>query len=376
MNDRAYWLAWSQITGIGPVLRKRLQQQFGQLAIAWDADWEALLAVDGIGEKSARSILEQRQKIHPQTLYDDYLAVNPDFLTPADPSYPRLLWEIPDPPAVLHYRGNLDLLHSVDDDRAIALVGTRDPSEYGKRWTKRISQILSQQGLTLVSGLAMGVDAIAHQTAVDLRNPTIGVLGNGVDVIYPTQNRQLYEQMERGGLILSEYPSGMQPDRRHFPMRNRIVAGLCRATIVLEAGEHSGALITARLANDMGRDVFALAGSLDNPQALGCLNLISQGAQIIVSEAQLLVAIGNMPPVEQTVLFDFDRLTPVPAPMPELSDTLKPIWRVIAESNEPLLLDRIVEETGLPTGNVLSGLLELELLGIIEQQAGMRYQVA
>jgi DNA processing protein len=376
MNDRAYWLAWSQITGIGPVLRKRLQQQFGQLAIAWDADWEALLAVDGIGEKSARSILEQRQKIHPQTLYDDYLAVNPDFLTPADPSYPRLLWEIPDPPAVLHYRGNLDLLHSVDDDRAIALVGTRDPSEYGKRWTKRISQILSQQGLTLVSGLAMGVDAIAHQTAVDLRNPTIGVLGNGVDVIYPTQNRQLYEQMERGGLILSEYPSGMQPDRRHFPMRNRIVAGLCRATIVLEAGEHSGALITARLANDMGRDVFALAGSLDNPQALGCLNLISQGAQIIVSEAQLLVAIGNMSPVEQTVLFDFDRLTPVPAPMPELSDTLKPIWRVIAESNEPLLLDRIVEETGLPTGNVLSGLLELELLGIIEQQAGMRYQVA
>jgi DNA processing protein len=376
MNDRAYWLAWSQITGIGPVLRKRLQQQFGQLAIAWDADWEALLAVDGIGEKSARSILEQRQKIHPQTLYDDYLAVNPDFLTPADPSYPRLLWEIPDPPAVLHYRGNLDLLHSVDDDRAIALVGTRDPSEYGKRWTKRISQILSQQGLTLVSGLAMGVDAIAHQTAVDLRNPTIGVLGNGVDVIYPTQNRQLYEQMERGGLILSEYPSGMQPDRRHFPMRNRIVAGLCRATIVLEAGEHSGALITARLANDMGRDVFALAGSLDNPQALGCLNLISQGAQIIVSEAQLLGAIGNMSPVEQTVLFDFDRLTPVPAPMPELSDTLKPIWRVIAESNEPLLLDRIVEETGLPTGNVLSGLLELELLGIIEQQAGMRYQVA
>jgi DNA processing protein len=378
VRDRAYWLAWSQISGVGAILRKRIYLRFESMELAWDAGLDDLLAIDGIGEKLSSAIVAQRQTIDPDRLLDEYFEANPNFITPADPEYPRSLLEIPDPPALLHYQGNLDLLRSSDQATSVALVGTRKVTDYGNRWTNRLSRSLSQHGWTIVSGLAAGIDAVAHQSCLDAGGQTIGVLGTGIDIVYPTSNRKLYEQMGKTGLILSEYSAGTPADRAHFPARNRIVAGLCRATIVLEAGLGSGALITARQAHDYGRDVHVLAGSLDNPEAAGGLQLISQGAAIITSEAGLLEALGTIVPVAQLDLFDVgtpDVKTPVTAPI-DLKPELQTIWQIIAASHEPVVLDTIVETTGLPTGNVLSGLLELELMGAISEQAGMRYQVA
>jgi DNA processing protein len=378
VRDRAYWLAWSQISGVGGVLRKRIYQRFESMELAWDAGLDDLLTIDGIGAKLGAAIVAQRPTIDPDRRLDEYFESNPNFITPADPEYPRTLWEIPDPPALLHYQGNLDLLRSSDSATNVALVGTRKASDYGNRWTSRLSRSLSQHGWTIVSGLAAGIDAVAHQSCLDAGGQTIGVLGTGIDIVYPTSNRQLYEQMAKTGLILSEYPAGTPADRAHFPARNRIVAGLCRATIVLEAGLGSGALITARQANDYGRDVHVLAGSLDNPEAAGGLELISQGAAIITSEAGLLAALGTIVPVTQLDLFAVEAVpivTPKPTPI-DLKPELQTIWQIIAASQEPVVLDTIVETTGLPTGNVLSGLLELELMGAISEQAGMRYQVA
>ncbi len=376
MRDRVYWLAWSQISGVGGIIRKRICQRFESMELAWDAGLADLLAIDGVGEKLGSAVVAQRLTIDPDRLLDEYFEANPHFITPADPEYPRTLWEIPDPPALLHYQGNLDRLRSSDQATSVALVGTRKASDYGNRWTTRLSRSLSQHGWTIVSGLAGGIDAAAHQSCLDVGGPTIGVLGTGLDIIYPTANRKLYEQMGKTDLILSEYPAGTPADRAHFPARNRIVAGLCRATIVLEAGLGSGALITARQAKDYGRDVHVLAGSLDNPEAAGGLQLISQGAAIITSEANLLKALGTIVPVAQLDLFDVAATAPTkPTPI-DLKPELQTIWQIIAASSEPVILDTIVETTGLPTGNVLSGLLELELMGAIAEQAGMRYQVA
>jgi DNA processing protein len=363
---------------MGAILRKRIYQRFESMELAWDASLDDLLAIDGIGAKLGAAIVAQRPTIDPDRLLDEYFESNPNFITPADPEYPRTLWEIPDPPALLHYQGNLDLLRSSDAATNVALVGTRKASDYGNRWTSRLSRSLSQHGWTIVSGLAAGIDAVAHQSCLDVGGRTIGVLGTGIDIVYPSSNRKLYEQMGKVGLILSEYSAGIPADRAHFPARNRIVAGLCRATIVLEAGLGSGALITARQANDYGRDVHVLAGSLDNPEAAGGLELISQGAAIITSEAGLLAALGTIVPVTQLDLFAVEAVPIVvtkPTPI-DLKPELQTIWQIIAASQEPVVLDTIVETTGLPTGNVLSGLLELELMGAIEEQAGMRYQVA
>jgi DNA processing protein len=378
VRDRAYWLAWSQISGVGAIIRKRIYRRFESMELAWDAGLADLLSIDGIGEKLGAAIVAQRPTIDPDRLLEEYFETNPNFITPADPEYPRSLLEIPDPPALLHYQGNLDLLRSAESAAAVAMVGTRKASDYGRRWTRRLSAGLSRSGWTIVSGLAAGIDAEAHESCLDIGGQTIGVLGTGVDLVYPTSNRKLYDRMAKVGLILSEYSAGTPADRAHFPARNRIVAGLCRATIVLEAGLGSGALITARMAQDYGRDVHVLAGSLDNPEAAGGLQLIRQGAQIITSEADLLDALGPVPRSAQLDLFAVEA-EPIAAPKPtpaNLKPELQTIWQIIAASSEPVILDTIVETTGLPTGNVLSGLLELELMGAIEEQAGMRYQVA
>lgn len=375
MRDRGFWLAWAQISGVGAVLRKRLCQQFKQMEIAWDIDGERLQSVEGIGPKLAQAIVEQRQRIDVDHLLDEYLQTNPHWLTPADPDYPQILWEIPDPPALLHYVGNLELLRAADSGKLVAIVGTRKITAYGTRWTQRLSRTLSQHGCTIVSGLAAGVDTEAHQSCLAVGGNTIGVLGTGLDVVYPRSNAKLYQQIAAVGLILSEYPAGTPADRRHFPERNRIVAGLSKATIVTEAGRQSGALITARQATEYGRPVHVLAGSLDNLEAAGGLQLIHEGAQIITSEANLLESVGAVSSSDQLDLFAAPTPTAVAQLSVDLTPTQQQIWQVIAASAEPVLLDTIVETTGFATGEVLSNLLEMELLGAVSEQAGMRYQV-
>lgn len=365
--ERAYWLAWSKIPQIGPVLLKRIYQQFGTLAAAWEAPDMELLEVEGIGKQTITGIVAARQEVDPSKVLAEYQLKNPHFWTPSDPEYPKLLWEIPDPPPILHYLGNLT---AWAERSTVGIVGTRNPSAYGRRWAQKIGKALAEHGFTVVSGLADGVDAEAHRGCLASQGKAIAVVGTGVDVVYPPKNQSLYQEIIKSGLVVSEYPHGTRPDRAHFPSRNRIIAGLCRATIVIEAPEKSGALITAHQANEYCRDVFALPGSLDVPQSLGCLKLINTGAQIILGIDELISALGNMP--------GLDRESQIAVTQPAVQlPLLEPMQQSILEAiafGEPMGFDRLVEIVGLPTGEVSGALLQLELMGAIAQSPGMRYQ--
>ena len=372
-KERTYWLAWSQVPGIGAVSLKRLKQHFGTLATAWQATAAELLAVEGIGLLTAEATIAARDRLDPDEFLEHHSQENPDFWTPADPDYPPLLWELPDPPPVLYYRGQMPP-ESWQPTPMVAIVGTRSPSEYGRRWTRRLSICLTRHGFTLVSGLAEGIDTEAHRSCLEFGGRTIAVLGCGTDRIYPWSNRGLYQQILASGLLLSEHPAGTKPDRMFFPRRNRIIAGLCRATLVMEAGERSGGLITARYANEYGRDVYVLPGSLDNPKAIGCLRLINKGANVIVDEDDLLELLGSIPP--------FQAPTSIPADSPQVPTStvpLQPEWEQILQilpqqSAEAMALDQIVQTTQLSTGTVSSALLQLEMEGLVTSLPGMRYR--
>lgn len=386
MRERTFWLAWSQIPGIGSVLIRRLSQHFDGLATAWDATPTELEAVDGVGPQSVETIARERRKLNPRQLLEQHEQDNPDFWTPADPDYPRLLLEIPDPPPVLYFRGIVDSLENQGVMPTIAIVGTRSPSDYGRRWSRKLSAALAQAGFTVVSGLAEGVDTEAHQSCLMVGGRTIAVLGTGVDVIYPWFNRELAEQITQQGLLLSEHPAGTQPDRPNFPRRNRIIAGLCRATLIIEAPYKSGALITARLANDYGRDVYVLPGSLDNPRSRGCLELLNQGAHVILGEKELLRLLDTLPKFDHprsqgiqshpaATSLPTRQLTLLQEDIPPVLDLEPDLHRVFqAVRLEPTNLDQIVQQTGLTTAMVLSGLSQLELIGLVSQLPGMRYQ--
>lgn len=372
-EERAFWLAWSQLPGIGPILLKRVWQYFGSLAIAWDASVLELQAVEGIGPQLAETIARERANLNPLELFEQHGQTNPHFWTPTDADYPRLLLEIPDPPPVLYYRGQVEQAENLGTRSMVAIVGTRDPSDYGRRWTRRISATLAQRGFTVVSGLAEGIDTEAHRSCLAVNGRTIAVLGTGVDQIYPWSNRHLYEQLLQTGLALSEYPAGTQPDRTHFPRRNRVVAGLCRAVLVMEAPKKSGALITAHLANDYGREVYVLPGSLDNSRSLGCLGLLYKGAQVILGERHLLELLDMMP---QLNLFDLPEMAAAPAPdlPPELAQVFQAVVGASQPTTEAVVFDAIVHNTGFPAAMVSSALLQLELMGLVAQLPGMRYQ--
>lgn len=375
MQERAAWLAWAQISGIGPVLLQRLQEQFGSLSQAWTAGSEQLQTVSGIGETVLKGIATQRNKIDPETFLAQHLQANPTFWTPADPGYPRLLQEIPDPPAVLYYRGDPGLVAADSLMPIVAIVGTRDPTDYAKRWSHKLAAALAQSGVIVVSGMAEGVDTQAHLGCLEAQGKTIAVLGTGTDIAYPPRNRGLYQQILERGLLLSEYPAGTPPSRPHFPRRNRIIAALSRATLVMEAPQKSGALITAYMANDYGRDVYVLPNSLDNPRAVGSLGLMSKGAQLILGEGHLLELLGGMPTLDPLPVHAARTI-----PIPEMSAELEQIWTLLRahteRSGQAVLFDQLVEASSQSASALSSGLLQLELMGLVIQQPGMRYGIA
>lgn len=418
-TERAYWLAWSQVKQVGPVTIKRLWEHFGTLELAWQAAAGELLTVDGIGLLSAERIVGMRSKLNPEQLLAEHEKQNKAFWTPVDTDYPALLFAINDPPPVLYYRGSLRL--NDPNGLTVGMVGTRRPSTYGKRWTQRLGQRLSQQGAVIISGLAAGIDAEAHAGCLYQKGLTVAVVGTGVDIVYPAQNKSLYQQVVENGLVVSEYPDGTGPDKTHFPQRNRIIAGLSRAILVTEAPARSGALITARLANDYGREVYALPSALGNEQGEGCLRLIAEGAQIILGEQALVDTLENLPAVDlsavpnhsvpnhaildQPVLDQpatpgkttFENVSPKrdidhkaigdsktsealkvnsidSKKASELPPVLSNVFEAVAI--EPTIVDYIVQQTQMETGTVLSALFQLELSGLVIQLPGMHYQRA
>ncbi len=379
LQERDYWVCWSQISGIGPISLQRLQHQFGSLAEAWMATSQALLEVEGFGQQTVEKVVQQRSQFNPIQFIEQHAAKNPQFWTPADADYPRLLLEIPTPPPVLYYRGIPEPQENQAITPTIAIVGTRNATEYGRRWTRQISATLAKSGFTIVSGMAAGIDTEAHRSCLQAGGRTIAVFGTGVDIVYPKDNRQLCQQVLQQGLILSEYPAGTEPNRRHFPSRNRIIAGLSRAVFVMEAGIKSGALITANIANDFCRDVYVLPGRLDDQQSHGCLKLINGGAGIIpVNLEELLSQLGAIPPLDVETPQQLSLLEPTPEPQPpippqpQLEPQLATVLNAITSEATPF--DLIVEQAGLDTATVSSTLLQLELLGFVSQLPGMRYQ--
>ncbi|MFO8040066.1 MAG: DNA-processing protein DprA [Sodalinema sp.] len=390
-RDRPYWVAWAQIKRIGSVLMSRLQDEFGSLEAAWQASEAGLRAVEGIGPQLAADILRRRSQLDPQRLYESHIQANPHFWTLSDPEYPRLLQEIHSPPAILYYRGLPNAEEIEGNAPTIAIVGTRHPSPYGIKWTRRLSRRLTHQGYTIVSGLAAGIDTEAHRTCLDAGGRTVAVLGTGVDVVYPRRNQTLYEEIVEKGLVVSEYPAGTPPDRLQFPQRNRIIAGLSRATLVTEAPQKSGALITAYLANEFCRDVYVVPGSLDNPNSRGCLGLITRGAQLVMDEENLLQTLQEMPTVtvpagrlrpesspEKSLSQDKESVklsvTPEsdPAPIPEVPAHLAHVFAAVPP--EATAFDVIVEKSGTEAAAVSSALLQLELMGFVSALPGLRYQ--
>jgi DNA processing protein len=386
-QERIYYLAWSKVSGVGPILVDRLERHFGTLAAAWNADESDILKIDGVGMQSVGKIIAARANIDPQKLLVEHAIDNPHWWARIDPDYPRLLAEIPSAPAILYYRGQVATLPAPADLPAIGIVGTRDPSDYGNRWARKISGCLASKGFTIVSGLAQGIDTDAHAACLEAGGRTIAVVGTGVDIVYPPRNQNLAAEIAQHGLIVSEYAAKTPPDRPHFPARNRIIAGLSRVTIVIEAPTKSGALITAYQANDFGRDVYALPGSIDNPNSLGCLGLLSRGAQPILGLDHLLELLSSIPqldPAGQLELSSAQNIARTPAnvaapqtrklaiSLPKIAPDLQQIWLLL--SDDPVTFDAIVSASQLPVATISSGLIQLELLGLVTQLPGMRYR--
>jgi DNA processing protein len=283
---RRYYLAFNLVRGVGAVRLGSLIAHFGDVESAWKAKPDELRAA-GLGPKTAARMMAIRTDVDLDALEASIRDQGIRILITEDDDYPRRLKEIEQPPPVLYVRGEW----STDDEFAVAIVGTRRMTAYGRQITEHVATILAASGVTVISGLARGVDAVAHHAALSAGGRTIAILGSGVDRIYPPENRPLADRIISHGAILSDYPLGTAPESSNFPPRNRIIAGISMATVVVEAGDTSGALITAEFAAEQGRDVFAVPGSILAPQSRGTNRLIQNGALPLLTPDDILQAL-------------------------------------------------------------------------------------
>jgi DNA processing protein len=356
MNDKRYWIGFNLIKGIGAVRMQALVQHFGDLEDAWKAQ-PADLAQAGLGLKVIERIVQAREQVDLEKVWKKIESQNIHILTWEDEAYPQRLKEIDQPPPVLYLRGD----YLPDDLFAVAIVGTRRATPYGRQITEELASFLAAHGITVVSGLARGIDAIAHQTALKAGGRTIGVLGSGVDKIYPPEHRALADKMIESGAIISDYAPGTPPDATNFPPRNRIISGLSLAVVVIEAGETSGALITAEFAAEQGREIFAVPGSILAPQSKGTNKLIQNGALPLLSVNDLMQAL------DLTRMGDHKAARKI-IPADETEARLMSVL-----SLEPLHVDEIRNQTELPIEKVSATLALMELKGMVRQVGGMNY---
>jgi DNA processing protein len=280
------------IKGIGRVKTRRIIEQVNDIEKLCLGSFEDLKTYEGQLQISMRELLHHRQLPELQTMYDENMTEASGILTYWDRRYPESLKQVNDPPLRLFYKGNIEIIS--ETKRKIAIVGTRVPTDYGRKYGSEISKILAGAGYVIVSGMAMGIDAVAHKAAIDVAGESIGVLGCGVNLIYPKQNEKIYKEILAQGLLISEYEVNKAPHPIHFPERNRIIAGLSEACVVVEAAKKSGSLITAEMAMDLGRDVYALPGAIHSTKSVGCHELIYSGAQPIISLDNLKEQFGAL----------------------------------------------------------------------------------
>jgi DNA processing protein len=360
-QEAFFWLSLRQVPGVGNVLYNRLIKKFQTPEKVFHASPEDLKKIEGLRSQTIGAIVAFKDNDWAKRELDQIEKQGITFLTIQDERFPRNLKEIYDPPPFLYVKGEL----REEDNLSLAMVGSRNASSYGKAMTKRLSRTLTERGFTIVSGLARGIDSCAHKGALEGGGRTLAVLGSGIDLIYPWENKGLAEEITLHGAIVSEFSFGTQPEAINFPPRNRIISGLSLGTVIVEASFRSGSLITARMALEQGREVFAVPGNVDSPWSKGTNRLIKEGAKLIVDPDDIIEEV--LPQYKAPVTSrqgkppDTKGLTPESQKIFDLLD------------GNPLHIDHLIQHSGLQPNLVSSLLLELELKGLVKQLTGKMF---
>lgn len=365
-DDLKFWIALKSISGIGSVNFQSLLDQFGSAPAVFDASVPDLKSVEGISKETASAIADFNSwKIIKEELELTH-KYNVNIITYQDELYPQKLLNIYDLPPYVYVMGNLK-----KDDINIAIVGSRAASTYGKYTTEKISRELALKGLTVVSGMARGIDSAAHRGAITAHGRTVAVLGSGLDVIYPPENKKLFQEITQNGAVISEFPLGTPPRSSNFPARNRIISGMSYGVVIVEAGEKSGSLITARLASEQGREVFAVPGGIDSAGSRGTNKLIKQGAKLIENIDDILEEI--LPQMENApVLRQGASNTETLETCDKRCECINDIEQKIMDaiSNQRVHIDDLMASISMTSGDMLSTLTVMELKGMIQQHPG------
>jgi len=371
-ENTQFWLGLTKLEGLGVRGAHRLVEHFGSPQAAYMASLTELESC-GIPARVAQLIFAQAGLKEAARDLEASAKAACQVVAYSSDDYPPRLKQIPDPPLVLYVRGDVKVLSR----HALAIVGTRRPTAYGGQVAQRLARDLAQRQLVIVSGLARGIDSAAHRGALEAAGKTVAVLGSGIDVIYPRENKRLAEQVAECGALISEFPPGTSPAPENFPIRNRTISGLALGVVVVEAAEYSGSLITARLALDQNREVFAVPGNITSAQSFGPNHLIKQGAKLVdewmdvVEEFPAEIRMQLLPPVEasdeaasklQTGSLFEQSLTP----------DQKAVFDVL-RADQPLFVDAILTSASLPQPRVMTALLELEMAGVIRQLPGKNF---
>jgi DNA processing protein len=361
MEPKEALVALNMIEHVGPVRVRQLLEHFGEAPTILRAPKHQLLRAQGIGEETADAIANWEKSVDLTGELRRIKEFGCHILTQTDDEYPELLRQIYDPPIALYVKGRL----SAKDKNAIAMVGARRTTHYGLETARRLAYQLAYVGVSVVSGGARGIDTASHQGALSAKGRTIAVLGTGINIVFPPENAELFSRISASGAVITQFPFNRQADKQSFPIRNRIVAGMTLGTVVVEANLTSGALITAGMAVDSGRQVFAVPGRIDSPQSKGCHDLIKKGAKLCEGAEDILS--------EFEYLFPTTNRSPSPAetgtlPALGLSVNEQKVYDVL--SNEEMTMDEVIRRNGLPASAVSVALLGLEMKRLVRQLPG------
>ena len=361
MDSREALVALNLLPDIGPVRVRNLLSRFGSAQAVLAATQADLSQVDKVGFKAANNIFRWRELIDLDGELRRIDQFGANIVTTDDSDYPALLRQIYDPPLVLYVRGTL----RPEDAYAIAMVGTRQSTLYGRQTAERLARQLAASGVTVVSGGARGIDSASHEGALQSGGRTIAVLGTGLDIVYPAENVKLYQRIAEQGAVITQFPFGRKGDKQSFPIRNRIVAGMTQGTAVVEANRASGALITANFATEYGRTVYAVPGRVDSPRSAGCHDLIKDGAQLCESAEDVLTEFAHLQAIEPEE---------PEIPMPTLSHPEQHVFHVL--THEEMQQDEIIRRSELPAAQVSVILLQLEMKKLVQQHPGRLFSRA
>src|SRR2546427_9777133 len=361
MDPRESLVALNMIEHVGPVRVRQLLEHFGDAPAILRASKSQLLQVRGIGEETTEAIANWEKSVDLSNELKRIQEYGCHILTQTDDAYPDLLRQIYDPPGVLYVKGRL----TARDKNAVAMVGSRLTTHYGLETARKLAYQLAYIGVTVVSGGARGIDTAAHQGALSAKGRTVAVLGNGINIVFPSENAELFERIAAHGAVLTQFPFNRKADKQSFPIRNRIVAGMSLGTVVVDANLATGALITANFAVEYGRQVFAVPGRIDSPQSKGCHDLIKKGAKLcegaedVLSEFEYLFPPSNRPPSpgETGAL-----------PALELSENEKKVYDALSLEETPM--DELIRGSGLTASTVSVALLSLEMKRLVKQLPG------